>query len=60
MSKSKKKDFRELSDRKCKDCGKKLKQNLVDKNSDAERCYKCNEAKNRKEIQQKYQQLKQS
>ena len=31
----------ELSDRKCKDCGKPLKQNLTNKNPDADRCYVC-------------------
>ena len=49
-----KKDYKELSDRKCKDCSKRLKQNLFDKNPAAERCYKCTEAKRQKEIQQKY------
>jgi hypothetical protein len=42
MSK-KKKDFRVLSDRTCIEsgCEHKLKQNLIDKNPDALRCYSC-------------------
>jgi hypothetical protein len=35
-----KKDFRVLSDRKCEDCGKQLKQNLIDIHPDAKKCFK--------------------
>lgn len=35
-----KKDFRVLSDRKCEDCGKRLKQNLIDRNPSAKKCFK--------------------
>ena len=31
----------ELSDKKCKDCGKPLKKNLINKNPDADRDYVC-------------------
>jgi len=37
----KKKDYKILSTKKCKVCGKFLKQNLIDKNPEAENCYKC-------------------
>ena len=30
-----------LSNSNCKKCGRRLKQNLVDKNPDAKLCYKC-------------------
>ena|GEM_PF-5886158 len=36
-----KKSFTELSEKSCINCGQKLKQNLVDKNPRANRCYKC-------------------
>lgn len=35
-----KKDFRVLSNKKCEDCGKLLKQNLIDRNPDAKKCFK--------------------
>lgn len=53
-----KKDFRTLSSKKCKDCRKPLKQNLVDKNPDAERCYKCTKGKREKEILANYRTVK--
>lgn len=43
----KKKDFRILSDVGCEDCGRKLKQNLIDKNPDANKCYNCHKGKNK-------------
>ena len=30
-----------ISDRKCKDCKEPIKQNLISKKPNAERCYKC-------------------
>ena len=36
-----KKNFRELSDKKCIDCGQPLKKNLVERNQDANRCSIC-------------------
>lgn len=41
--KSHKHDFRVLSDRRCStpSCRKQLKQNLVDKSPDADKCWKC-------------------
>ena len=36
-----KKNFRELSDKRCLDCGQPLKKNLVDRNPDANRCWLC-------------------
>lgn len=36
----KKVDFRILSDKRCKICGRKLKQNLVNRKPDADFCYK--------------------
>ena len=49
-----KKDYKTLSAKKCKDCNKPLKQNLVDKNPDAERCFKCKKEERRKEILANY------
>lgn len=40
MQKSKK-NFRELSNKKCIDCGQPLKKNLVERNPDAIRCWVC-------------------
>lgn len=39
--KSTKQDFRIMSSKKCITCGKLLKQNLIDKNPDADQCFKC-------------------
>ena len=39
MGKLKKKSYKILSDKKCIICGKNLKQNLVDKNPEAEYCF---------------------
>lgn len=39
MGKLKKKSYKILSDKKCITCGKNLKQNLVDKNPEAEYCF---------------------
>jgi len=39
--KNKKHDYKILSNKHCKTCGKPLKQNLVDKNPDADQCYPC-------------------
>jgi uncharacterized protein with PIN domain len=36
-----KKNFRELSDKRCIDCGQPLKKNLVERNPDANRCSTC-------------------
>ena len=33
-----KKNFRELSDKRCIDCGQPLKKNLVERNPNANRC----------------------
>lgn len=38
-----KKDFRVLSNKFCIDCGQPLKQNLIDKNPNALRCWVCDE-----------------
>jgi len=43
-----KKDFTVLSKKRCINCGQELKQNLVDKNPTATRCYKCHQANIRK------------
>jgi hypothetical protein len=32
-----------LSNRRCKDCGKPLKQELIRRNNDADRCYVCHQ-----------------
>ena len=53
-----KKDYKTLSAKKCKDCNKPLKQNLVDKNPDAERCFKCKKEERRKEILANYRTVK--
>lgn len=37
----KKVSYKILSNKKCVDCGRFLKQNLIDKNPDAEKCYSC-------------------
>ena len=37
--------FKEVSDVKCVDCGKSLKKNLITKNPQATRCYRCHENK---------------
>ena len=34
-------NFKILSTKKCSSCGRFLKQNLVDRNPEAELCYKC-------------------
>jgi hypothetical protein len=34
-------DFRQLSDRKCRECGRQLKRNLIEKKPKADLCYKC-------------------
>lgn len=56
--KIRKKDFRELSNKKCVECNRRLKQNLIDKNPDADICYKCKKEKRKKEIQTNYQTVK--
>lgn len=33
-----------MSDHKCKDCKEPIKQNLISKKPNAERCYKCHKA----------------
>ena len=38
---NKKVDFRVMSDKKCVECGKPIKQNLVTKKPLASKCYKC-------------------
>lgn len=48
---SNKKDFRILSDKKCVDCGRFIKQNLLDKNPNADQCYKCFKPKVKNQIE---------
>jgi hypothetical protein len=54
---TKKLDFRILSNRRCHfpDCPKRLKQNLVDRNPDAEHCYKHHQELKRKSQNQSLQ-----
>jgi hypothetical protein len=40
MNKPRKLDFRVLSNHTCKECSKYLKQNLIDRNPDAQYCFK--------------------
>lgn len=49
-----KKDFRELSNKKCVECQRRLKQNLIDKNPDADICYNCKKEKQRQKAIDNY------
>ena len=53
-----KKDYRELSNKLCVKCSRRLKQNLVDKNPEAELCYRCTKEERRKEILANYRVVK--
>ncbi len=46
-------DYKELSNKRCCGCGRKLKKNLVAKNPDATRCYKCDDEIKRAKRQSK-------
>ena len=45
----KKLHYTELSNKKCKHCGRYLKKNLLVKNPDADLCYKCYKAEGKNE-----------
>ena len=46
----KKVDYKQVTTKKCIDCGKPLKANLINKNPTAKRCYKCHRALRQRKI----------
>jgi len=47
-------DYTVMSDRKCKECGEPLKQNVVNRNKHACLCYVCFKLSKGKKMQNKY------